>query len=98
MQAESAIAALNCSGVVLGSLPIRSDCILFSHFCFQPGMFIEKAFYRVCVLLGSKSAFAVIHNQGKPIKDACSATCSSPSYTLIIFAGPETDISAHLYI
>lgn len=29
LQAESAIAALNCSGVVLGSSPIRSDCFLF---------------------------------------------------------------------
>lgn len=29
LQAESAIAALNCSGVVLGSLPIRSDIMQF---------------------------------------------------------------------
>lgn len=29
LQAESAIAALNCSGVVLGSLPIRSEWKIF---------------------------------------------------------------------
>ena len=41
LQAESAIAALNCSGVVLGSSPIRSDCLLFHS---PPCVFHFKTF------------------------------------------------------
>ena len=62
-------------------------------FLFSTRNFIRKSLYHVCLLLVSKPTFAVMYNQGKPVEDACSATCSSSSYTLIIFAGPETDIS-----
>lgn len=78
LQAESAIAALNCSGVVLGSLPIRWCSRLF----FVITVFVLFYFYFSFFFLDFCIYPYVIRMQGKPVKDACSAPCSSPSAAL----------------
>lgn len=59
LQAQSAINALNCSGVVLGSLPIRYDCKIASsffsridggiHFLLQVKMLLDNSYIYVYI-------------------------------------------------
>jgi hypothetical protein len=79
LQAESAIAALNCSGVVLGSLPIRLDSLLFH---FPSWIYFGKLFVVWLCALFIKLIFGVVYDQGQPIKDTGPPSCSSSSPTL----------------
>lgn len=76
LQAESAIAALNCSGAVLGSLPIR-----LVNEIFLIGL-ISCILWVVKFILSPNFMGFILHMQGKPIKDTCSAPCSSPCNAL----------------
>lgn len=71
-QAESAIAALNCSGAILGSLPIR---LLFDSV--ELPLKLPLIFAEILIL-----SFILWPMQGKPIQDSCASPFSSLSSAL----------------
>jgi hypothetical protein len=88
LQAESAMAALNCSGAILGSLPIRwaSPCLQRIQFLLSLSISAPVKFevYFMFTFVFLKLIEVILCSvQGESIKDTCKASVSTASSALI---------------
>lgn len=86
LQAESAMAALNCSGAILGSLPIRwaSPCLQRIQFLLSLSISAPDKFEVYIYFCISKAHWSHLCSvQGESIKDTCKASVSTASSALI---------------